>query len=238
MYQRIALLLALTPALAMAEHGWTGAGELGLALSRGNSNTESLHAKLGLNFQDAAWKHALRFAALRQRGETARSERLELIAKRYELNASSAWNWDERRFATGSLRYENDDFAPYTYQAIGAIGVGWYFIREEATEWLLEGGPGYRRFQDVATGETDGEGVLRAKMAYQRAFNASTSFENVLLVESGSDNTFAQNNASVSVQMNARLALKAGLEIRHNSEVAPGLEQTDRLFTTNLVYRF
>lgn len=238
MHKRIALLLALTPALAMAENGWTGAGELGLALSRGNSETESLNAKLGLNFEDEAWKHSLGFAALRQKGESAASEELELTANRYELSGSSAWTWDERRYVIGSLRYENDDFAPYEYQAIGAIGLGWYLIKEEATEWLIEGGPGYRRFKDVATGQTDGEGVLRAKMAYKHAFNDSTSFENVLLVESGSDNTFAQNNAGVSVKMNAKLALKAGLEIRHNSDVAPGLEKTDRLFTTNLVYSF
>lgn len=238
MHKRIALLFALTPALAMAENGWTGAGELGLALSRGNSDNESLNAKLGLNFEEEAWKHSLGFAALRQKGESAASDELELTANRYELSGSSAWTWDQRRYVIGSLRYENDDFAPYEYQAIGAIGLGWYVIKEEATEWLIEGGPGYRRFKDVATGETDGEGVLRAKMAYKHAFNDNTSFENVLLVESGSDNTFAQNNVGVSVKMNAKLALKAGLEIRHNTDVAPGLEKTDRLFTTNLVYSF
>jgi putative salt-induced outer membrane protein len=38
--------------------------------------------------------------------------------------------------------------------------------------------------------------------------------------------------------MNAKLALKAGLQFRHNSDVAPGLKKTDSLFTTNLVYSF
>lgn len=221
-----------------AAAGWTGAGELGLALTRGNSETESLNAKLSLVWEDALWKHELGAAALRQKGESALTDDLELTANRYELSGSSARKFGERSYLIGALRYENDDFAPFEYQAIASIGVGTYLVKESATEWLIEGGPGYRRFRDTLSRETDGEVVLRARTAFKHAFNEQTSIEDTLLVEAGSDNTFVQNDLGVSVKMSTALALKAGLQFRHNSDVAPGVEKTDSLFTTNLVYGF
>lgn len=234
------LFLALLGAcsVALADDGWKGAGELGLALTRGNSETESLNAKLGLSFEDAEWRHEVGAAVLRQKGGAIGSDDLQLTANRYELLGSSAWKFSERAYLIGALRYEDDDFAPYEYQAIASIGVGWYAIRSDSTQLLLEGGPGYRRYKEVATGETDGEVVFRGRMAYNHAFNAQTSFENILLLEAGSSNTFAQNDSGVVVKMNDKLALKAGLQFRHNSDVAPGLKKTDSLFTTNLVYSF
>ena len=232
------LTLLAASGMAIAEDGWKGAGELGLALTRGNSETESLNAKLGLSFEDVQWKHEIGASALRQKGEIDGTDELQLTANRYELSGSSAWKFSERAYMIGSLRYENDDFAPFEYQTIASIGAGWYAIKNDTTQWLFEGGPGYRRYKEVATGQTDGEAVFRGRMAYNHAFNAQTSFENILLVEAGSDNTFAQNDSGVVVKMNAKLALKAGLQFRHNSDVAPGLKKTDSLITTNLVYSF
>lgn len=228
-------LLAMSSA-AFAD-GWKGTGELGLALSRGNSETESLNAKLGFTLEDAQWKNIVGFAALRQKGEVAGSEELTLTANRYELSGSSAYKFDERRYLNGSLRYENDDFAPFEYQAIAALSYGYYAIKDDTTELLFEGGPGYRRFKTVS-GDTDGELIVRGLMGFKHVFTATTSFENVLLVEAGSDNTFVQNDAGLVVKMSDALALKAGLQLRHNTDAAAGSEKTDSLFTTNLVYNF
>jgi putative salt-induced outer membrane protein YdiY len=38
--------------------------------------------------------------------------------------------------------------------------------------------------------------------------------------------------------MSERLALKAGYELRHTTEVPVGIEKTDTVFTTNLVVGF
>lgn len=231
------VLLSLSP-LVQADEGWKGSGELGLALSRGNSETESLNAKLGLSYEDERRKHSFGFAALRQKGEVAGASGLQLTANRYELSGSSAYKFTEQRYMVGSLRYENDDFAPFDYQAVGSLNYGWYAIREERTELQFEGGPGYRRVREVASGQSEGDLVLRARSNFRHAFNDNTSFENTLLVESGSDNTYAQNDSGLVVKMNSRLALKSSLQFRHNSEAAAGLKKTDSLFTTNLVYSF
>ena len=42
----------------------------------------------------------------------------------------------------------------------------------------------------------------------------------------------------MQVAMSKTLALKVGYQVRHNTDVAPGLKATDQLVTTNLVYNF
>lgn len=228
--------------------GWTGTGELGLALARGNARSETLNGKLALGKETASWKHDWQASVLRAKGEVTgdfdgdggEEERYELTANRYELAASSAYKFDERNYLVGAGRYENDDFAPYDYQGTFSLGYGHVFIRDEATSLAIDIGPGWRRARDAETGQPDSGMVVRGKLDFSRQLTPNTRLFDTLLVESGSDNTFAQNDIGVSVAMNEAFALKAGYQARYNSEVEQGggVRHTDTLTTINLVYSF
>ncbi|MCB1569784.1 MAG: DUF481 domain-containing protein [Xanthomonadales bacterium] len=86
--------------------------------------------------------------------------------------------------------------------------------------------------------DVEGNVVGRGLITFKHKFNDVTSFENTSLIETGSNNTFLQNDAGLAVSMNEKLALKLGYQIRHNSDVSPGKKKTDQLVTTNLVYKF
>lgn len=249
------LLFAALPLSAQAQEsetpadtGWTGTGELGLALARGNARSESLNAGLDFDKETAQWKHSLHAAALRSKGEVSDDfdgdgideERYELSANRYEAGASSAYKFDEIRYVVGALRYENDDFSQFDYQATASVGYGHNFIDTERTGLLAEIGPGYRRTRDAESGEVESGAILRGLLDFRHQLTDNTELFNTLLVESGSDNTFLQNDLGVSVAMNESFALKAGLQTRHNTDVdeAAGVENTDTLTTINLVYNF
>lgn len=251
-------LLACLPSLAHAqdpatdtqarETGWSGSGELGLAVASGNSRSESANAKLALERESERWRHTLEAAALRSRGEVSgdfdgdgvADERLELTANRYALGGSSAYRFDPRNYVVGSLRYEHDDFAPYDYQATAAIGYGHHFIDNDRTELLGEIGPGFRQARQADTGEVERGAIVRGRIDVRHALTDSTELVDTLLVEAGSDNTFIQNDLGIAVAMNEAFALKAGLQVRHNTDVdqASGVEKTDTLTTVNLVYNF
>jgi putative salt-induced outer membrane protein len=246
----LGLALAL-PATALraeeaAEPGWTGTGELGLALARGNAKSENLNTKLNFRNEDAQWKHQFSFAALRAKGESSGDfdgdgvpeQRFELNANRYEAGASSALKMNERAYWVGALRYENDDFAPFEHQTTFSLGYGYTAISSETTSLSLEAGPGYRRAKNAASGETETDTILRAQVDFQHQLTENTQLGNLLLLESGADNTFVQNDLGLKVAMNSKLALKASLQVRNNSEVAPGTDKTDTLTTVNLVYTF
>ncbi len=247
-----AVLLAV-PVFASAQTDdtdWSGSGELGLALTTGNTKSQNLNAKLAFKKEDATWKHNFFLNALRSKGEA--NGEYDLTANRYDLGASSGYKFDERSYLVSAARYENDDFSPYTFQWIVSLGYGYTFIKNAQTEFSAEVGPGYRRLDKRAYILTSGEPpvatiidpdargsiVGRGLISYKHKFNDSTSFENTTLVESGSNNTFLQNDAGLAVSMSDKLALKLGYQVRHNSEINPTKENTDQLITTNLVFKF
>ncbi|NCT68827.1 MAG: DUF481 domain-containing protein [Rhodanobacteraceae bacterium] len=261
-------LVALLPLAAQADDGWSGTGEVGFAAARGNAKSENLNAKLQFKKEDDQWKDNFYLTALRSKGEVTSShvegtppneqivstKSYDLTANRYEAGASMGYKLDERSYIVGALRYENDDFSPFDYQAVVSIGYGYTLLKNQTDELSFEAGPGYKRFKpvdqlgpdaDPTTGlpvrhrfSSEGEAVGRGLVAYKHAFNDSVAFVDTLLVEAGSDNTFVQNDAGLQVDMSKKLALKVGYQVRHNTDVAPGIKKTDQLMTTNLVYNF
>lgn len=228
--------------------GWKGTGELGFVSSSGNSRSDSINAKLNFKFEDGDWKHELFAAGFRQRAERvvladpsdpdSTQRFMEVSANRYELGGTTARKLNERNSLYASLRYENDDFAAFDYQATMSVGWGHQAIKSDDTSLYFEVGPGYKRVKDRATGDTDGYFIGRGKMDYSHKLTESTSLVDTFLVEAGSDNTYLQNDFGVRVAMNSRLAIKAGVQHRHNTDVPDGVRKTDRLTTVNLVYNF
>lgn len=249
-----ALLLAFAlPAMAQDgntadDRGWDGSGELGFVSSSGNSRSESVNARLGLTHEDEDWRHSFSIAGFRQRGEVvvladpddpdSAQRRMQENANRYTLGASTALKVDERNRLYTALRYENDDFAPYEYQGTLSVGWGHDLIDTDRTDLRFELGPGYKRTKDAVTQEKDGSLIGRTRVDLETRLTDNTSLVDTLLVEAGSDNTFAQNDFGVKVAMNERFAIKAALQHRHNTDVPPERRKTDRLTTVNLVYDF
>src|SRR3546814_271841 len=91
--------------------------------------------------------------------------------------------------------------------------------------------------RDAETGEVENGVVGRGLVDFKHQLTDNTAIYNAFLVESGSDNTFLQNDIGIAVAMNEKFALKAGLQARYNSEVEPGTKKTDTLTTINLVYK-
>jgi putative salt-induced outer membrane protein len=273
-----AVLLALPLAALAADPpppsvGWSGTGEAGLSVASGNTKAQNLNAKLDLKFNDGEWKDDFYLLALRNKANvtdvTTAATRYDLTANRYEAGASFGYKFDERSYLVGAGRYEHDEFSPYDYQYILSLGYGYQLLKNASDELAFEVGAGYKVVQPTsyfapyistppgttATGVTvhpdsDSNVVARGKMEYKHVFSDAVSFVDVFVIEAGSGNKFFQNDAGLAVKMNSHLALKIGLQTRHNSEVnlipstafpaglGPVYKKTDELFTTNLVYNF
>lgn len=261
-----AAVLAAFPLSAMADDGWSGAGELGFAAARGNAKSENLNAKLTFKKEDDQWKDNFYLTALRSKGQVTVAtlegtppdqhlvnvSKYDTTANRYEAGASVGYKLDERSYIVGALRYENDDFSPFEYQWVASIGYGYTVLKNASDELSVEVGPGYKTYKPVDTVapfgnppvlvttsyDSSSEVVGRGLIAYKHAFTDTTSFVDTFLVEAGGDNTFMQNDAGLQVAINKSFALKVGYQIRNNSDVAPGTKKTDQLITTNLVYNF
>lgn len=245
-----ALVLApsVLPAHAQqTDQTWTGTGELGLAMARGNSRSESFNTKFAFSREDAQWQHAFGAAMLYARAEVSADfdgdgvaeKRLDTSANRYDIHASSAYKFNAKSHLSAAVRYENDDFAPYDYQATLAVSYGYRFIDNDTTKLVSEIGPGFRRSRETHSGATENDVIARGWLDFQHQLTTNTRLVNTLLVESGADNSFIQNDLGLAVAMNERFALKFGLQTRHNTDVQNvGLRKTDTLTTANVVYNF
>lgn len=226
---------------------WSATGELGFAMTRGNRRSENLNTRLHLVQEDARSKHQLTVSALRAKadvtvvGDDGTSQTVyQTSANRYQIGGSTSIKVDETHNWFGAARYERDDYALNDYQGTFSFGYGHHFFNDDDTLLLVEIGPGYRRARLRETQEVNSDYIVRGLVDFRRNLTENTRLTNTLLVESGSDNTFAQNDLGLTVSMSEALALKAGLQFRHNSDVdeSAGIKRTDTLSTINLVYTF
>jgi putative salt-induced outer membrane protein len=237
--------------------GWSGSGEFGFASSTGNSRSENLNAKLGLNQENDQWKNSFFVDGLRSKSQqTVEDEagntikQFNTTANRYDGGASVGYKLDPRSYIVGAARYEHDDFGANLWQGIVSLGYGYIALKDERNELSFEVGPGYKRYRPADTHiivdnesvavrqPTESEMVGRGLVNYKYKLTENTSFDDTLLVEAGSKNTYLQNDAGLAVSMTRKLALKVGFQVRHNTDVLPGTKNTDTLTTTNLVYSF
>ena len=240
----IALLSALATS-AFAQ--WKGAGEFGLAITGGNTDTQNVNGKLGLINENDAWKHEFGVGILRSEVSDFRT------ANRSDIGWTSGYKLTDLSYVFGSLRYENDDFGGFDSQAVAALGYGFYPIKTEETTLLLDAGLGYKEFKPQRfevriigglpeifriVGASEGEAIFRGKVDFSTKLTETTQLYNTFLLEAGSDNKFMRNDLGIAVKISDAFAVKTGLQLRRNSDVAPGVRKTDRLFTTNLVYSF
>ncbi len=230
-----------TLACSEARADWSGKGEAGLVFANGNTSTKNANAKLEVAETVGSWKHDVGLAAVYASTDSLTT------GQRWELFEQSDYNFSAHSFWFGSGRYEDDRFSGFKYQATVSSGVGRHFIDNATTKFTGTAGVGYKLFetQDVfdtagttllQKGSSDNEAVFRGTLDFSHALTATTKLLDKFLVESGSNNTFVQNDLGIQVKMSDALALAAAYSVRYNTDPPLGFGKSDTLTTLNLVY--
>ncbi len=234
----VALAVALLPVSLLAEekeepnYGWSGKGEFGLVSTSGNSDTQSINLALEFIYDSEKWRHRLAAGAISAEDDG------ETTAKRYDFGAQTDYKLTQKSYVFGALRYENDDFSAYEDQTTLTFGYGRQLLDNKVHKLKIEGGVGYRTATLEETGEDENDAILRGVVNWTWKITPTTTLGERFLVESGSDNTYVQNDLGLNVAINSRFAVKLGFQVRHNTDVPEGVEETDTLTSANLVYNF
>jgi len=213
---------------AMAD--WTGKGELGGSFASGNSENEAVNAALEMKYEQDSWAHTVGFAG------NYGNDGTDTTAQRWELRGQSDYDFTERAYWFGAVRYEDDRFSAYDYQTSLSTGLGYRLIDNERTKLWVQGGPGYRFAELRDTGESEDGLIFRGNLGFDHQLTETTKIVERFLVEAGSDNTYLQNDLGLEVTITGALGLRLGYQVRHNTDVAPGIEKTDTLTTIGLIY--
>jgi putative salt-induced outer membrane protein len=229
---RIFSALLLAGMAGAAQAGWQGKGEAGIVFARGNTDADTINLKLGMSDQVDNWKHSLELAALRASTNGIKS------ADRYAAGWQSDYAISKQAFWFGGLRYENDKFSGFDYQASASTGYGYKFYDTDKIKLSGQVGAGYRRMQDSVTGAAIGNAIAVAGFDYENLVTATTKVIDHFHVESGKDNTQFANFLGLEVKMSDKLALSIGLDVRDNTSPPPPKKRLDTVTTVNLVYAF
>jgi putative salt-induced outer membrane protein len=211
---------------------WSGKGTFGGVLARGNTETETINLNVDVENKLDEWTHKAGASMLRTVTDDITS------ADRWELRGESQYSLTERSYLFGALRYEDDAFTDYEYQATLSGGYGYRFITNDTTKLEGQIGAGYREAEVRLTGEQQDGIIARGALDFEHKLTTTTLIYDRFLVESGSDNTFVQNALGVEVKINDTFALGLDYAVRHNTDVLPGTDKTDQVLTANLVYGF
>lgn len=229
------LLTAVGPIRAQDEEppeGWRGKGELGFVKTSGNTETSTLNLALEFVYEKEKWRHTLSGTMLKSKKSGTTD------AERWTAGIQSDYKFSEKSYLFGAFRYDSDKFAGFDPVTTISAGYGRQLIETEKHFLLGEVGAGYRSQENTLTGEKDKGAIFRGRLDYRWHITKTTEFGNLFLVEAGSDNTFLQNDTSLSVAINKAFAIKLAYQYRHNTDPPLGSDSTDTQFTTNLVYNF
>jgi len=212
--------------------GWTGNIELGYVQTSGNTDTTTGIMKLGINGSYTDWIHNF----------TSRGYHATDTDNTTASNINAQWRSNyilrtDISYIYGLLRYDNDQFAGYKLRMTGTAGYGHKIIKTEAFRWAVEAGVG-GQYTDQTDGTTVDQAIGRVGTWLNWKISESSDFSYNLFTEFGSENTYTESDANLSVKINDSLSLVLGWLVRNNSDVQPGIENTDMTTTISLKYAF
>ena len=222
--------IAAAGASGSAHADWSSKAEIGASFASGNSENESVNGAFATKYTAEKWEHG--FGLTGNYG----SDGSETTAQRWEFRGQSNYKFTDRAYAFGAGRYDDDRFSAYDYQASLAAGLGYRIIDTERTKFWVQGGPGYRYAKVNETGDTEDGMIFRGDIGVDYQITETTKIVDRFLVEAGSDNTYLQNDLGLEVRIAGALGLRVGYQVRHNTDVLPGVEKTDTLTTVGLLY--
>jgi putative salt-induced outer membrane protein len=225
--------------------GWSGKGEAGYVMARGNTDTDVANAKIDLADVVGEWKHSMHLEALYGRSAEITS------AERWAALLQSDFQFTPRAFCFGALHFMQDEFSGFQYQASATTGAGYKFLDTATNKLSAQIGVGYRQLRPEqltmnasgavtarTLGDSSGTIIGTAGFDFTHSFNPITKLSDKFLAESGSGNTSLENDLALVISMAKTLAISVGFTFLENTQPPVGLKKVNTLTTLNLVYAF
>lgn len=208
---------------------WTGSGQLGAAVSTGNSETKSFTAGIALERDGIRWRH--RADALVDIVDNDGGTDQERIQAGYQLD----YKFSERLYAWGRFEYERNREAGIKRRFAESAGIGWRAVDGGAVTWDLEAGPALRQTKFVTYNENEFAGRGASRFAWK--LSESSVFTNdTAIFFSGSSSI--NNTAAITANLFGALSARASFNLAWEEEPPLGLEKLDTTTRFTLVYDF
>lgn len=225
---------------------WIASIEFGFLLTSGNTENNSLKAKVDATQDLPKWRNTYQAEAF------SSSDDETTTAERYRASAKSDYKlFEDKRYLFARLAAVDDRFTGYEYEVTSSIGYGfraWEHTPANSTDSAfldLEAGPGYRfakiRREQLEAGEDDMEraGIVRVAGLFQYPLSDHARFSQTLSSEfgvAGDDNVIAEAQSALAANLVDGLAMKLAFDVRYVKEPPRNSKSTDTETSITLIY--
>lgn len=226
----LAALLS-SQSFAQRENGVNSQLELGIITTTGNTEDESIKVKGRVELVKDAWDYAWSVDAFRS------SRQNQLTAQRFYTVGSADYQLSEVSFVQGRLAYEDDRFSGYDSQTDASINYGRSLLNNNDNMSLdVTTGVGFRR--SLSDAEDFDEAIFRLAGDYKWNISETALFNQILSAEAGNETSIYRLESSIETNILENLSLKFTFNVKHQTEVPVGRENTDTATSVTLVMNF
>lgn len=216
---------------------WEGSAGLGFFTSSGNSDSMNLNANLGLAYNNGSrWTHKLEALALNSDSNDIRS------GERYFAGYQADFAINDRSYLFGRIEGDKDRFSAYDLRTTEALGYGYKIYDTDSHKWNAEVGLGASQLDPKevlgVVSESVSEMIGLIGTDYIWKFSPTAEFEQNLDYQIGSDNKYLNSVTSVRAKMWENFGVRLSYNIKNNSDVADGIEKTDKYTSIGVDYSF
>jgi putative salt-induced outer membrane protein YdiY len=214
---------------------WTGGADLGIALTRGNSNTTNVALGLALTRETTNDKTSIYSASIYNRDSTGGISRTVAstlrFGARYDRNINKHW------FGYGFTDLERNGLQDLNLRWVLGGGLGYHAIKTERTELDLLGGLAMNReyFKGPDNDRTSAEAQVGQTLSYR--VNSRMTFKEALFVFPNlSDGGQYRINfdSTLVTDVTRRIGWHLTVSDRYLSNPPGGQKQNDLLLTTGI----
>ncbi|PTU30658.1 DUF481 domain-containing protein [Stenotrophobium rhamnosiphilum] len=227
----IACLVAPGVVLA-APNGWSGDAGLGYIASNGNTKSSTANAKLSLIYTQDAWQNTFLASAMGSSSDG------ESTGEQYGASDKLAYNFTPNDYVLASVEWAKDLEGPIGQRIVESLGYGRHVLTGPVHVLDLEAGVGARQETVNVTNERNKDIIGRFAGKYSWKISETSTFSEVLKVETGDDNTFTESITELKVNVVGNVFASASYTLRNNTTVPAGTSKTDTITALNLSYAF
>ena len=235
-----------TAAEADKKPEFTASAELGFLYKTGNTKSADIKAGINLTHEKDKWRSTAAFNILAKKIETedaTGNQEFETTDNKWDIVTQTNYTIGEagKNYLYGNLAYEQDKFSGFESQSSLSAGWGRHWYETKTSSFFADIGPGVKYDVTRDTGESSTNMIVQAQALYQHKFNEHVEFKQFFVARQATksgDNSAYKSETSVTAKLIDALQLKFAIRIDHDTEVAPGSENTNSETSMTLIYSF
>lgn len=241
--QKLTIVILLAALASPAAHaqggapapqkGISGQVALGYLATSGNTDSTNANASFALTYALDVWKHQFDVSAVSATNDSVKTA--EAYSAKYE--GRRPFGEDQKAYLFTALDWKEDRFSAYDRQVSETAGYGRRLIERGPHVLNAEIGAGARQ-ATLRDGTDQNDGIVRGAVDYVLTFSETATFKQDFVVESGASNTSTEAISALKARLVGQVGLVLSYRVKHNSDVPPGVEATDRFTSISLEYSF